>query len=105
MLKTTIQIYHYLNNCGVEDVEDVASVLCITSRDERNVADYKLDLDRFDVRICQHGVSYKQESPWKDLRVLLEMQKGDKPLLKVLESYKEKLDDLPHRPDKEIYFP
>ena len=41
------KVYHYLNNCGVEDVQDVAVSLNFL-RDNRNDADYKLDLNRFD---------------------------------------------------------
>ena len=41
------KVYRYLYNCGIEDVEVVASNLN-DLRDERNDSDYKLSLDKFD---------------------------------------------------------
>ncbi len=41
------KVYHYLYNCGIEDVETIASALN-DLRDERNDSDYKLHLDKFD---------------------------------------------------------
>jgi uncharacterized protein (UPF0332 family) len=40
------KVYYYFNNCGVEDVEIIASDLN-DLRDERNDSDYKLHVDKF----------------------------------------------------------
>ena len=39
-------VYRYFNHCGIERVENIASVLN-DLRDERNDSDYKLALDKF----------------------------------------------------------
>ena len=82
-------IYYYLNNCGVEDVKDVASSLNYL-RDIRNDADYKLDSDRFDGN-CANLAFIQARNAIKEFEKAAGNAKGRQTIIEGIKSYNSKL--------------
>lgn len=83
------KVYYYLNNCGVENVQDIASSLNYL-RDSRNDADYKMDLDRFDEN-CANIAFIQAKSAIQGFEKAVGNAKGRQAIVHGIESYKSKL--------------
>ncbi len=84
------KVYHYLNNCGIENVQDIASSLN-SLRDNRNDADYKMDLDRFDEN-CANIAFIQARIAIQGFEGAIRNEKGRQALIKGIESYKDKIE-------------
>ena len=81
-------VYHYLNNCGVENVQDIA--ISINSlRDNRNDADYKLDSDRFDEN-CANIAFIQARSAIQGFEKAIGNAKGRQAIIEGINSYKQR---------------
>jgi uncharacterized protein (UPF0332 family) len=80
------KVYAFLNHCGVDAIVQVASDLN-DLRDQRNDADYKLDLDKFEG--FGVGLLYKKAGiALQTFEMVIGTAKGRNAIIKGMESYK-----------------
>lgn len=81
------KIYRYFNNCGIEDVEKIASDLN-DLRDDRNDSDYKLHLDRFKDQTLVTFTFIKARRAFNSFEELLQNSKKRNQIVKAIREYK-----------------
>lgn len=81
-------VYRYFNNCGVADVETIASNLN-DLRDERNDSDYKLQLDRFKDQSAVTLLFKKASIAFNSFESIIQSSKRRKHIIKGIRSYKQ----------------
>ena len=80
------KIYFYLNYCGVETVQAIAKSLN-SLRVNRNDADYRLDLDRFDEN-CANTAFIQARIAMQDFENAVGNAQGRKTIIDGINSYK-----------------
>ena len=81
-------VYRYLNNCGVDDVETIASSLN-DLRDERNDSDYKLHLDKFKDQYTVPMLFKKASIGFNSFERIIQSSKQRKLIIKGIHNYKQ----------------
>ena len=81
-------VYRYLNNCGIEDVETIASNLN-DLRDERNDSDYKLHLDKFNDQFTVPLLFKKASIAFGGFEKIIQRSKQRKYIVKGIQRYKQ----------------
>jgi uncharacterized protein (UPF0332 family) len=84
-------VYQYLNNCGIEDVEIIASNLH-DLRDERNDSDYKLHLDKFNDQFTVSLLFKKASIAFDGFEKIIQRSKQRKHIAKGIQRYKKAIN-------------
>lgn len=82
------KVYFYLNSCGVETVQTIAK--CLNSlRVDRNDADYRLDLDRFDEN-CANTAFIQARIAMQEFENAIGNARGRKTIIDGINLYKQR---------------
>jgi len=82
------KVYHYFNNCGVVDIETIASGLN-DLRDERNDSDYKLHLDKFKEQFTVALLFKKASISFNSFEKIIQSSKRRRHIVNGIHRYKE----------------
>lgn len=81
------KVYHYFNNCGVVDIETIASDLN-DLREDRNDSDYKLHSDRFKNQNVTFLLFKKASLAYNSFEKIIKSSKRRNHIVKCIERYK-----------------
>lgn len=82
------KVFHYFYNCGVENVETIASDLN-DLRDERNDSDYKLHLEKFKDQFNVSLLFKKASIAFNSFERIIQSSKQRKHIIKGIQKYKQ----------------
>lgn len=87
-----VKVYHYLNNCGLEEIVEVAGDLN-ELRDDRNNADYQLDINVFqDVNFVTLACS-KAQLAYNNFEAVSKNSKNRHKLIRGIREYMNKTNN------------
>jgi len=86
------KVYHYLNNCGLEEVVEVAGDLN-ELRDDRNNADYELNIDDFQDVNFVTLVCLKAQSAYDAFEAFSKNSENRKKLVRGIREYRSKTNN------------
>lgn len=85
------KVYRYLYYCGNTDIEEIATSLNWL-RDERNDADYKLGLDKFDSSFMVPLLFSRASIAFNSFEKIIQSSKQRKHIAKGIQSYKKAIN-------------
>jgi len=83
------KVYYYFSNCGIDNVEKIASDLN-DLREDRNDSDYKLHLDKFKNQVIVSLLYKKANLAFNSFESIIGNSKKRKRIAKGIQRYKEK---------------